>query len=396
MPGQITPVARNEAVDVLRAFAIFGVFAVHIADQFELYYAHMTPGPLTGFVLTYIMGKSFSLLALCFGLSFFVLMDREAHKGGDFSGRFAWRMVVLAIIGVAHSALYRGDVLTVLAPIGLVLIPFHRVRQNWVLVAIAAILILQPFIFYQIFSAVSGADWANAKPNFWNGGSFEAYKYGTFIDVIRYNLFEGQYPKWWFFLETGRVAQIAGLFLIGMVLGRIGFFDQPQRYATARRIWLVILAAVSAGLIIYKPALIALAPTAQSPVMAGALSNMIVSGWTDLTLMGVYMLVILELFYGFAGPALRVLVPAGRMTLSLYVFQAVVWVPVYYGFGLGGWEWLTPPVAMLWGAAFFVAEIAFAHLWLKRFYYGPLEWLWRAATQMSVNVPFRRKAEVRP
>lgn len=44
-------------------------------------------------------GKSFSLLALCFGLSFFIITDRAARRGIDFSVRFVWRLVVLCAFG---------------------------------------------------------------------------------------------------------------------------------------------------------------------------------------------------------------------------------------------------------------------------------------------------------
>ena len=35
-----------------------------------------------------------------------------------------------------------------------------------------------------------------------------------------------------------------------------------------------------------------------------------------------------------------------------------------------------------------VAQGILAHLWFRRFHYGPLEWLWRAATRTSLDVPF--------
>jgi uncharacterized protein len=45
---------------------------------------------------------------------------------------------------------------------------------------------------------------------------------------------------------------------------------------------------------------------------------------------------------------------------------------------------------MLFGLGVFALQCAFAHWWLKRFSYGPLEWLWRAATLRTVAVPMRR------
>jgi uncharacterized protein len=40
----------------------------------------------------------------------------------------------------------------------------------------------------------------------------------------------------------------------------------------------------------------------------------------------------------------------------------------------------------------FIIQVVFAHLWFKGFLYGPLEWLWRAGTYLTLKVPFIRKA----
>ncbi|OYW80705.1 MAG: hypothetical protein B7Z26_06065, partial [Asticcacaulis sp. 32-58-5] len=45
--------------------------------------------------------------------------------------------------------------------------------------------------------------------------------------------------------------------------------------------------------------------------------------------------------------------------------------------------------AVLIGLAAFAAQVALAHLWFKAFLYGPLEWLWRAATYLTLNVRMR-------
>ncbi len=31
-----------------------------------------------------------------------------------------------------------------------------------------------------------------------------------------------------------------------------------------------------------------------------------------------------------------------------------------------------------------------AHAWLRRYHYGPLEWVWRALTYWTHDIPFRR------
>ena len=55
------------------------------------------------------------------------------------------------------------------------------------------------------------------------------------------------------------------------------------------------------------------------------------------------------------------------------------------GGGLGG---LVAEMGFAAGAG--ELHLALAPLWFRSFRYGPLEWLWRAATRTSFDVPFRQ------
>jgi uncharacterized protein len=82
------------------------------------------------------------------------------------------------------------------------------------------------------------------------------------------------------------------------------------------------------------------------------------------------------------------------MTLTLYVAQSVIFVPVFYSYGLGLHATMLQSTAVLIAIPAFIAQVVFAHLWFKGFLYGPLEWLWRAATYLTVKVPFIRKPAI--
>jgi uncharacterized protein len=87
---------------------------------------------------------------------------------------------------------------------------------------------------------------------------------------------------------------------------------------------------------------------------------------------------------------LNQLAPVGRMSLTIYVSQSLCGVPFFYGYGLHMYDKLSQAQALAIGVAFFTLQVLFAHWWLKRFHYGPLEWVWRAATYLTVKVPFKR------
>jgi len=110
----------------------------------QVFYGAVQPGFL-------LSGKMYAIFALLFGLSFFIQSDNQAQRGNDFSLRFAWRMVLLFIIGLVNAAIYNGDVLTYYAVFGLLMIPIGKLPNRWVWV-IAALLFIQPLELYQHFS----------------------------------------------------------------------------------------------------------------------------------------------------------------------------------------------------------------------------------------------------
>jgi uncharacterized protein len=94
-------------------------------------------------------------------------------------------------------------------------------------------------------------------------------------------------------------------------------------------------------------------------------------------------------------PILRLLAPYGRMSLTGYVMQGAIGVPLFYAWGLGLYRNLGIFWSVLVGFGILAFQLLFAHLWLKRFAYGPLEWLWRSLTFLTLATPFRRASAAR-
>jgi uncharacterized protein len=72
--------------------------------------------------------------------------------------------------------------------------------------------------------------------------------------------------------------------------------------------------------------------------------------------------------------------PAGRMALTNYLMQSVVLGCIFYGYGLGLFGRLGIAEAMAIGIVVYVAQIAVSAWWLRHHAFGPMEWVWRAAT----------------
>ncbi|RYE03644.1 MAG: DUF418 domain-containing protein [Sphingomonadales bacterium] len=366
------------------------LFLVHMLESYELYWSNPQPG-IADAVFLLFMGKSFSLLALCFGFSFFVLMDRAAQRGEDFTARFAWRLAILLAIGFFHALVYRGDIIQLLAGLGFVLLLAHRIQSNRVLITLAAFCFAGPVLILQIVAASSGMEWANQPPHFFNDPAMPVYLTGSLGDALKTNLWQGQLPKWWFMLESGRLVQIIGLYLVGMVLGRIGFFARAGEYAKARWIAFAIAAAVALALYFGRGALADWFAAQDHGEAANRWFGLLLGSWFELSGTILWALILIALWQGPLRWLVSPFAGVGRLTLTLYIAQSLVFVPIFYGFGLGlhdDWSQAT----RLWvGLAAIAAQLVLAAIWLRYFHYGPVEWGWRALTYLRRDIPFRRR-----
>lgn len=380
---------RIVMVDALRGFALLGLFLVHCVERFELHWLDPQPGPWFDGVFAVFSGKSFAIFALLFGFSFATIMDNERARGGDFTRRFAWRLILLFAIGTVHALVYRGDILQVLAAAGLLLIPFDRVRSDRLLLALAALLFLQIPLLLQAWAAARGAAWAQTDPLFMGNTNLAALAYGSFGELLAANAGPGMAGKWSFYLETGRVVEVAGLFLLGVVIQRRGWFAQAGRHAKGWAAVLVLSLALWALARWLGPPLLPADPEAGGEPMARQSLAWAVDQWRALGATGFQVALFVLAWHGPFGRWLGWLAPPGKMTLTLYVGQSFVAAPLLYGFGLGLWDELSQAQLALAGIVLFAAQAALAAVWFRVWRYGPLEWLWRAATRTTLAVPFR-------
>ena len=381
---------RIQVIDCLRGFALFGLFIVHMVEYFELFWHAPEWGWVHDTVFFLFGGKAYAIFALLFGLSFFIIMDNQARRGVDFRGRFAWRLALLLARGYLRGLLYSGDILQVLALSGFLLVLIYPLGNRWIL-AIAALLLLQGPLLALLLMIATGAK-APAEPLHWSlmGETFAIYANGSFADVFQRNVFWGQLGKWAFMVESGRIWNVIGLFLVGFVLGRLRFFENYRERLP------LLFAAFGAGLLLLGVVHVsqALISSSSLPEAVAALGGEILQHYVNnlLTILGVLLFLFVYEIRWMKAP-MNWLAPCGRMSLTVYVTQSLYGVPLFYGFGLGLYTGFGQVNALLLGLALWCVQMLIAHAWMKRYYYGPFEWLWRAGTYLSMDVPWRRGRE---
>ncbi len=72
--------------------------------------------------------------------------------------------------------------------------------------------------------------------------------------------------------------------------------------------------------------------------------------------------------------------PMGRMALTNYIMHSVILSTVFYGYAGGMYGQISRAPQMLIVVAIILFQLYFSMWWLKRYRFGPLEWLWRSLT----------------
>jgi uncharacterized protein len=390
--GQVSSASgqRVDFIDALRGFALMGLFLVHVCEMYELYWLESKPSWVHDWVFAAFAEKSYAILALCFGFSFQAMEASAKRRGEAFAPRFVRRLVLLFAIGCLHGLIYRGDIVSVLAPLGLLLLPMFGLRDRKWLIGLSLAFFLNPFVLARTFAALAGAAFGRTALWFSYDPAMLVYAQGDFGQTVAANIGPGNFVKWAYMIESGRITQILGLFLCGAMLGAANWFGTRHSW---RHLGLLIAGSLIAVLGLNWANSAALVYFSQPP-MANHI-GMLITGWRALAAVMLWACVLMALWQTNWRWLMGWLGAPGRMTLTLYIGESLVFVPVFYHFGLNGWAWMSQEQCLALGVVSFGLQAVFAHWWMARFAYGPLEWVWRAATLGSMDLPFRKKATAR-
>ncbi|TFW26521.1 DUF418 domain-containing protein [Duganella callida] len=378
-----TTTSRLDVIDALRGFAIVSIMLLHNIEHFDFYYAPGGRPEWLKFIDQQIWdglfflfgGKSYAIFALLFGMTFYIQYHNREVRGEDFRTRFAWRLILLLGFGLFNSMFYHGDILSIYAVLGLALIPVARLRSGWVAL-IAFILLLQPYAWIEVIQAWPDPDRKLADPQSWAyfGRANEYFAHGSAFDVWKGNLTNGKIGVIRWNWENGRIFQIPALFMLGMLAGRKGVFkisDENKRF-WRRTLGMALLAFIPFYLLKTWPEYWGVGEAVRRPLLT------IITSWSNVALMVVLVSTFSLLFYSWRG--LAVFSPLGRMSLTSYVVQSIVGTSIYYGFGLGIYQYTGPSFALAIGLTLALLQRQFSVWWLVRHPQGPLETLWHRLT----------------
>lgn len=376
---------RIEVVDALRGFAVLAIVLVHNIEHFNLYTFPETSSALLTSVNTFLWeaiffffgGKAYAIFALLFGFSFHIQFSNRQRKGEDFAGRFAWRLVWLGGFGLFHAVFYPGDILTLYAIIGFVLIPVRKLKSKWVCL-IAILLMLQPMEIGKLFYACLQPGYVipEGGPDLWPLTQ-EGLKSSSFITLVEHNLRYGEWYSLTWAWDNGRFFQTASLFMLGMLLARKELFTYSDQHIFFWKKVLLIAILSFIPLYILK---IYLAEFEMRRELLMPL-NTTVASWSNVSFMFILVSGFILLWYQtHIQTLLAKLVPYGKMSLTNYIGQSIMGSFIYYGYGLAWYQYMGVTLSMLMGIVLFLLQLYFCRWWLARYKQGPLETVWHKIT----------------
>jgi uncharacterized protein len=307
--------------------------------------------------------KAFSLFALLFGVGLAMQFDRLHVSGRPFYW-LARRLAVLLVFGLVHLLLvWNGDILTEYALAGLVTLPLLRLRPAGLLLAAFGFLVL-----YAAGPALYRVPWPNP-------GALQSHV------ALANNVY-----------STGSLAEI----------WRFSWQELPMVLSLHIFVFPRTLALIAFGMFLWRAGVLRRAHDFDDELIVAAVLGIAAGIALTLGSFASLGIVALALGYGAALMALAQLsitrrfvsafAPMGRMAFTNYVMQSIIFGLIFFGYGLGQFGRMGAVKALVIGLAVYGVQLVLSQWWLRRYCFGPLEWLWRtlmygAAQPMSKAAP---------
>lgn len=390
---------RYISLDTLRGFALLGILMMNaIAFAYpEIVYSNpfamgsLSSADLWQWVLTdlFFAEKFYALFSMLFGAGIVLMANKQSDPQRAKNLHYR-RMLWLLMIGLIHGyLLWWGDILVTYAISGMLIYSCRhwRIRSLWIVAVLLQLAITCLYLLmYWGWDVMPVDELAESKAVFWPSEQ-------TLRAEINANL-----GSWWQ-QTTYRVAttieyqtsyliplivRMSGIMLIGMALYKSGVLlatRSSRFYLTHLLLFLPLGVALSAcGAWAIASSEFAL-PSSFSTDRLWNLWGSLLTAWGYTCL---FMLIVQQAKVSASGIGGRItawLAPVGQMALTNYLMQSVLCGLIFYGWGMGLYASLSRWQVSMVVVAIWLIEISWSRWWLTRFQFGPVEWIWRSATQ---------------
>jgi uncharacterized protein len=406
MNGQAAPVPQAERIlslDAIRGAAVLGILVMNIQSFALPSSAYLNPtalGPLAGagwwvWLLSHLFAdrKFISIFSMLFGAGVLLFTEHAEAKGAAAGPLHYRRMGWLLLIGLAHAyLLWYGDILVTYALCGMLAYLFRKRSARALLVTGLAALAFGSALY--LFFGWSMRFWPPAsiaglleswQPSATQLAAETAQYRGPWLGQMAHRAplaFFLQVP----FLLMYELWRAGGLMLVGMALYKWGVLS-GERPAGLYRGLIAVGLPVGLGLAAYGVYRnLAAGWDVRYSFFIGPQWNY----WAGILIALAYVsTVALACRARPAAGLVRRLAAVGRMAFTNYLVHTLICTTLFYGHGFGLYHRVDRGGQVAVVLAIWLLQLWYSPLWLARFRFGPLEWLWRSLTY-GQRLPMRR------
>ena len=425
-PTKAAPVAQSERIhilDSLRGIAILGILLMNIpgfALPEPAVYGDLTALNEVGtinykvwyFVDWFLEGSQRGLFSLLFGAGIILFISRQEKKVDGLwpADYFFRRQLWLLVFGLfnAFILLWFWDILFHYACVGMIMFVFRRLSPKALLVG--------AFISIILMTARENVDFYREKKMVSKGEKIAALDttvtkltdaqkadFGAFSEFKEKISPEGKQKKMKQSLEAVRgsygefyeyqsersfFGQIHYLYFLGwdififMFLG-MAFFKSGvlQGLAPAKLYWALFIGGLGIGLVL---SYFRIQPVIEHNFNRLEYVKNVQFEFYEISrtfrALGIFGLIMLMYKSGWFKWLFALMRPVGQMAFTNYLMQSLIVGLFFYGVGFGMFGKLQRYEIYYVVLATWILQIAWSHIWLRYFRFGPLEWLWRSLT----------------
>jgi uncharacterized protein len=268
------------------------------------------------------------------------------------------------------------------AVVGVVLF-LARKWNNKAILILGIFFLLQPVELFYFIRQLADSAWELPQQiNRGMHGSVKAYlQEGTFWALVKGNTSIGQAWSMMWAIENGRFLQTAGLFLLGLLIGRKGWLAGLVRY---KNTWLTILiVAIISSTILY---FVRLEVYMNSEYLYRRSIGVAVDMWWKLSFTFIWVSLFALLYKTVRFQKIMAPFKAyGKMSLTNYVTQSIIGSILYFKFAFDLAPKIGVTASLGLGVLLFLLQITFCNWWIKKYKQGPLEKLWHKLTWVQIK-----------
>lgn len=367
---------RIHSIDVMRGFAILGIFLTNMLAFHSpmlylnpyIWWSSKVDQNIYNFIDFFVQASFYPLFALLFGFGLMITKRRSIDKGISFTPIAIRRLSLLLVIGCLHAFfIWHGDILITYAAFGLIALLFLHLSGKTLVLTGIIIYIIPNFLFLMIMILVS---LTSPMPDYYNHDealqSVEVYQEGTFLEITLQRIHDWNLVN---SLEASPILffSIFPFLLIGAGIAKLDWISNTVTEKKKIRILL--------GFFILLGSLLKLLPFAVRNLVSEYVQD--IFGGPLLAV--AYAILIILLMERFVGP-LGVFKAVGKLAISNYLFQSVVATLLFYSYGFGLYNKISVAQGTLLALTIFIIQVIISNIWVRHYYYGPVEWIWRAFT----------------